>query len=441
MSRRFFTAVTLLVTCAGVSWSGAAEPWDSTLAATALVSPPGAADSPSPLLPQYAPAAWAEDNHARFCATRYAPASGPWVRAEFLMWAIKQGQSPPLVQSEGPGGEMTTLFGGNLDHDLRLGGRFTIGTWLDDCQMHGIEGNYFFLDGQANDFSGFASGLPGGALLSRPFFDSATGTLLQQDIFIPGAASGTIDISSRSRLQGAEANVLSNLCNSRPAYSACDSCDTFSACDSICSPCSGHRWDLISGFRYLNFEEDLFISENLAVFPNAPLFLDPGSTIALSDNFRTRNNFYGGQLGLRGRWWRDRWFVDVMGKVALGTTHQQVRIDGSTVFTDSGGVAESQQGGLLALTNIGSFSRNRFTTIPEVGINIGRQVTDRFRASVGYNFMYWSNVVRPGDQFDATVDQTQLPVAGGPAPVQQPFAFHSSDFWAQGISFGLEFAR
>ncbi|TVP98665.1 MAG: hypothetical protein EA381_11795 [Planctomycetaceae bacterium] len=55
--------------------------------------------------------------------------------------------------------------------------------------------------------------------------------------------------------------------------------------------------------------------------------------------------------------------------------------------------------------------------------------------------MYWSNVVRPGNQFDLVVDETQLPVAGGGgSPASEPFAFRSTDFWAQGISFGLEYA-
>ena len=355
------------------------------------------------------------------------------------MWAIKRGQSPPLVQSSDTfDGDATTVFGGNLDHGLRLGGRFTVGTWLDSCQTHGIEGSYFFLDGPSDGFSGSSSGT-GGTWYSRPYLD-LDGNSQRQDIFIPGVAGGTIDVSSLSLLQGAELNLLSNLC---PSSTACDSCDSYGSCDSMCGPRSGHRWDLISGFRYMNLQEDLSINERLSIFPDAlPIGVVPGSTIALSDDFATRNNFYGGQIGLRHRWWRDRWFVDVTGKVALGTTHQQVRIDGTTVFTIPGdaGSPYTEEGGLLALTNIGSYSRNRFSTIPEVGINIGRQVTDHLSVSVGYNFMYWSSVVRPGDQLDLVVDESQFPFPGGPDPVREPFAFNSTDFWAQGISFGLEYA-
>jgi hypothetical protein len=56
--------------------------------------------------------------------------------------------------------------------------------------------------------------------------------------------------------------------------------------------------------------------------------------------------------------------------------------------------------------------------------------------------MYWSSVVRPGDQIDTTINRTQLPsvfapgmLVGAPRP---GFQFHPTDFWAQGVSFGLE---
>lgn len=438
MNNKLLSATAGLAICAVSSWSHATEPRNTDLAATSAESWTDAGDFQSQPLPQLVSTPTFADDFSSFGGGGgRAPANRAWARAEFLMWAIKPGQSPPLVQSEGPGGEMTTVFGGNLHNNLRLGGRFTMGTWLDSSQKHGIEGNYFFLNGQSDDFSGSSSGLPGGTMLSRPFIDSVTGAQESQDIFIPGVASGTIGVSSGSMFQGAGLNLLSNLCGTGPCSNACDSCD------SLGSPRSGHHWDLITGFRYLNLQEDLFINESLAVFPNAPIFLDPGSTIALSDSFQTSNNFYGGQIGLQGQWWRDRWFVSVLSQVALGATHQNVRINGTTVFTSptDPNSPYNEQGGLLALTNIGSYSRNRFTAVPQVGVNVGRQITDRFSAFVGYNFIYWSNVVRPGDQFNNVVDQSQLPTPGGPDPVHEAFVFHSTDFWAQGISFGLQYAR
>ena len=86
-----------------------------------------------------------------------------WGSGEFLLWSIKQGHVPPLATTgtlasggvRGPG--TTTLFGGDQDYDARLGGRFTIGYWLDSCQTKGIEASYFFLNGPSNDFSASSS--------------------------------------------------------------------------------------------------------------------------------------------------------------------------------------------------------------------------------------------------------------------------------------------
>jgi hypothetical protein len=65
------------------------------------------------------------------------------------------------------------------------------------------------------------------------------------------------------------------------------------------------------------------------------------------------------------------------------------------------------------------------------------------RAMVGYNFLYWSSVVRASDQVNRIVNPTQVPssqafgVAVGPA--QPRSDLRSTDFWAQGLNFGLEF--
>jgi hypothetical protein len=53
---------------------------------------------------------------------------------------------------------------------------------------------------------------------------------------------------------------------------------------------------------------------------------------------------------------------------------------------------------------------------------------------------YVSNVIRPANQIDPTANTTQLlgtPPLFGPA---RPMPlFNQTDFWAQGITFGLEF--
>src|SRR5207244_361036 len=100
--------------------------------------------------------------------------------------------------------------------------------------------------------------------------------------------------------------------------------------------------------------------------------------------------------------------------------------------------------GLLALaTNSGRHARDDFAVLPEIGVNFGFQITDRLQAFVGYTYMYWSNVVRPGDQVDLGLNPNLIPTsatfntAGGPA--RPAFSFRDTDFWAQGINVGMEF--
>ena len=105
------------------------------------------------------------------------------------------------------------------------------------------------------------------------------------------------------------------------------------------------------------------------------------------------------------------------------------------------------RGGLLATgPNLGNFSQTAFSVVPEVTLNVGYQLTPTLRAYVGYNFLYWTNVIRPGDQIDRVVDLSFVPNSqlanGQPVPfsgVARPrAAFSESDLWVQGVQFGAE---
>jgi hypothetical protein len=98
-------------------------------------------------------------------------------------------------------------------------------------------------------------------------------------------------------------------------------------------------------------------------------------------------------------------------------------------------------GGILALpSNYGVYNLNDFAMIPELGATVGLDLTDRLRLTAGYSLMYWSKVVRAGDQVDLNVNTSQFPpaaaAAGNPNP-HFPYAF--TDFWAQGLNVGLDY--
>ena len=67
---------------------------------------------------------------------------------------------------------------------------------------------------------------------------------------------------------------------------------------------------------------------------------------------------------------------------------------------------------------------------------------EAIRALVGYDFLYWSSAMRPGEQIDRTVDLSFVPnaPAGLTATGQnRPMPpLKSTGYWAQGLHLGLE---
>lgn len=360
------------------------------------------------------------------CCQVCGPTGRFWVSAEYLLWWTQGNNVPPLV-TQSPVGTprdqagvigapgTTVIFGGDLNDDIRSGFRLRFGGWLDCCQTSGIEASYFFL-GDSNE--SFSRGGDNNCVISRPFINAVDGAQDAQLVCFPGVLSGTVSVDADSSFTGFDVNYRKNLC--------CDCCS---------------RVDWLLGFRYLRLDDDLTIREDLTVVGTDPAVnnVPVGTRFQILDSFRTRNEFYGPQIGMTGE---RRWgaaFVNWRGLIAFGTTHKEVTIDGSTTITRPGGAPVTYPGGLLALpTNIGRYVKNDFAIVPEIGLNAGYQVTEHARLFVGYSFLYWSNTTRTGDVIDPVVNPTQLPPGQLVGPARPAFQWRDSDFWAQGISFGAE---
>ena len=220
----------------------------------------------------------------------------------------------------------------------------------------------------------------------------------------------------------------------------------------MCNWCQGcdYRVDLLAGARYLNLRESLSVVEDIFQLPNTP---GPfaGVRYQITDRFSTANQFYGGQVGVRSFCRFDRFTLEGSAKLALGVTHESETTNG--FFTVPAGVVnpDPRPGGLLAqASNIGTFSRDRFAFVPEVGVKLGYDIHDCIRLTVGYNFLYWSSVMRPGDQVDRNIDVTNIPnfqardvngnlITTATNPGHPAVLLKDTDFWAQGVTFGVEF--
>jgi hypothetical protein len=337
---------------------------------------------------------------------------------DFLFWWVKSQPVPPLVTTGTTGvlGDPTTqvLLGNHLSYDNqeRLGARFNLGWWLTPQQDVGIEVGGFWL---AERDPSVTLSAP---LLARPFVNALTGKEAAFPVASPGTLSGAIRVSSLSRLWGGESNVRYELLRG----------DCF-------------HLDLLTGFRYLELDEALHLDPTSTVAGNTPM--SGGTIVTSADRFGTRNQFYGGQLGAETEVHWGRFFLDLWGKVALGDMHETVNINGATLVVPATGSRRALPGGFLALpTNSGHSNRDDFQAFPELGINVGYQLTYHLRLYAGYTILYLSEVARPGDQIDRVVNPTQvsgLAGAGTLVGVPRPMPLNrESEFWAQGINLGIE---
>jgi hypothetical protein len=172
---------------------------------------------------------------------------------------------------------------------------------------------------------------------------------------------------------------------------------------------------------------------------------DPAPTadqVSYFDSFGVHNQLYAPQIGLSAGTTYSRFFFEATGKVGLGLVHADAKADGATTLQTGGGAAATQSGGVLVPPGGFAGSADHFTVVPELTLTCGYQVAAWCRASVGYNLLYATDVVRVSSLIGA-VDDRQVPqlptfdpaVHGtGAAP-----ALHGSSFWAQGLTAGLEF--
>jgi hypothetical protein len=368
------------------------------------------------------------------------PVGAIWVHGEYLMWWSKGMETQPLVTA-GPTGTLSdprtgVLFGDDdLLGQVRSGFRVRLGTWLDCSQRWALEGEYWRLGGVSEDFFAASDAL-GNPPIYRPFFNvnprDRTGQFdppARDDVELvstPGAVAGSVSVQASSQLQGAGLWVRHNLCCDASAVVDCDPCfnspnDPF-----------GRRFDFLIGYRYVRLSDQLTIREDLNSLRTPP------GTFDLTDSFGASNDFHGAELGVLGEFDYGRWSLELLGRLALGGVHQQVSIAGQTIIAGT-----PYDGGLLAQqTNLGTRSRNEFAVLPQLGATVGYRLTPRLQATVGYSFLYLSRVVRASEHIDLDVNPDLLapplePLAGALRP---RFQFRDTDFWAQGMNFGLHFA-
>lgn len=343
---------------------------------------------------------------------------GLWASVEYLNWWIRSGPlSFPLVAVGNPAdpipgalGQRGTrvLTGREIDFGSRTGARLTLGAWLDSERTIAAELSGFFLMNQSGDGLAITTASAAGRGIYVPAVRVDLGRQGALSISDPVAGfAGYVATTSSSQLFGFEGNVIDNIARNE--------------CISI---------DVLAGLKYVDLIERLNqygVSDDLVLL----------NTFTHIDRFRTRNQFYGAQVGAQATIREGAFFATLRGTVAAGVNSQSVDVSGISRL--SGTLRGTFPGGFFTQpSNIGHQSKCDFSVIPQMALKVGVNCLDCLTVFAGYDCMYWYRTVRPGAQIDGRID-TPLSLGGATAVRVRPVPlFERSDFWAHGFSVGLD---
>ncbi len=279
----------------------------------------------------------------------------------------------------------------------------TLGAWIDAERTWGAEVGGFFLPSESKSLT-FASDTSGSPALARPIVFG--GESVQLPVSVPNLISGSLTTRASLALSGVDADLVWNACRG-PCWSV----------------------DLLAGYRHLDLHESLSAvqSSQVLALVDVPTFgfLPAGTSLLAFDQAATSNHFDGGRIGARGEFDCGPCYLRLSGDAGLGANSQTIRTAGAT-HVIVGGTADvvALPGGVSVGANeLGHFARTRTAFAGGLGVEAGFILTTNVRLFAAYSLLYWNQVVRPADQFGTD----------GAAP-----PFRTADFWAQGVSGGVE---
>jgi len=338
-----------------------------------------------------------------------------YLSTEYVLWFLREGRIPPILTTSSPASagvlgasDTRVLYGDDrleTRHGDRFNGlRFTVGYWLTDTPLLGIEAEAFFLERDSTHFKATSNG---SELLAFPYTNAATGLPASAVIAGPspnGPLSGGFVGYSRIELYGQQVDFVGVLADG-----------------------ASGRLEALAGARFLEMRDRLDLTSASYVLPAQTTLL------SFADHYRVHDVFYGAQAGLRGTLYWNRWSLQVRGLMALGGDDQSVRTFAANI-TQTPFVRNALNTGLFVQdSNLGTFSRGAFDMVYETGFNLGFQLTPHIVVFGGYTFLWWVNPIRAGDQVDTTLNLT------GSGPARPVIPFREDSFWAQGLNAGVTF--
>ena len=340
-----------------------------------------------------------------------------------LMWR-KGDRLPPLVTT-GPTNDIATagalddpdteiLFGEQRTlNDLRAGGRFMIGAWLDDRQCQALVGRYWSAGRESTHFATNQDETP---VITRPFLNVTPPSSFEDTLVIafPGATeNGRISVNGSSDVMGADLSIHQFLYGK-----------------------FGGTIDLVYGYQFMQLDEDLSISSTSVNLQTGPTPV--GTIIDLNDSFEAINEFHGAQVGFASRYREGCWSFNSLIKFGFGSLNRTAKRNGTTKVTVGSDTTTTNEGLLVNSNNSGRYSDRTFGWVPELDVSLGYRITSNLDATFGYNLIAMTDAVRVSGTIDPEL-AVNASLASPNDPARPSPDMRYGTFYLQGIHFGLQY--
>ncbi len=352
-----------------------------------------------------------------------------YLGADYLHWWVRKSVAPPLVTAGNitdavPGalnqpGTQEVLGPGGVGRSEESGLRVTALFWFNQDHNLGVEASAFVMEGRTGTLVFGGQGTDPNLLVARPFINPNVPAQDADPVVVPGVQGGTLVVSASRWFMGGDANVR---------YEQDVGFGPFD------------RMGILGGARVLSLDERLLFAEQVNEFPSPTG--TGGNVTYMNDSFFTFNRFYGGQIGLEGETHVGQLTFTLTGKLAVGQTWQKLMTNGVTeIIVPGGGIAYDPTRGFLVqpTNNIPRFTRREVSFVPSAQAELTWEFNPHLRVGLGYDFLFWSRVLRPGEQIDSVVNVGAVGAAQqfGLSPHPQ-ILMHTTGFWAQGFNVGVQ---
>lgn len=375
-----------------------------------------------------------------------APGIGVYGSVDYLNWSVKDAPLRIPLISTGPAANLNgdllnsnsvILYGapqapGAGGNDSQAfpnlsGARLTLGYRIDPATGLGLEASGFGLESKdagihvsgTGGSAGVGNGLRVPLFNTTPYFTGGPIDFTPSEnglpIFLPGIIGGSAMVNNRLSFWGFDVGATYDLLRG-PNYVVTG----------------------LGGVRYLDLSESFDLLDTF--YGTSGPFV--GQSGVVGDHFGTRNRFVGPMLGVRGTMSWGPISLTATGRVSFGPVTQDLNVSGRFTATNFF-VSSGNQGIFAQPSNSGQRSSTAFAVNPEFQVKLGYDLTPNIRLTVGYDFLYLSNVIRPGDQLDRNIPKGQVFMQGGQntatSTTQPSNLFRTTDFYAQGLNAGITF--